>query len=112
MRYFKDALIAAFPSNSKTVPPALKYGLEIVDILKATKAENLTSKTSKSSLAGAPQEFFGNLKAVEAARISEVIPYFNDALKPNAMAIERMNRFMTDGAPHFAHSAETSRAAD
>src|SRR5579863_2784908 len=44
LRYFKDALIAAFPSDAKTVPPTLKYFLEIVEILRNMKAENLTSK--------------------------------------------------------------------
>jgi hypothetical protein len=81
----------------------------IVDILKTKKAENLTSK---SILTGSQQKFIDALKAAEASRISEVIPYFNDALKPTAMVIARMNRFMTDGPPHFAHSAETSHAAD
>lgn len=94
---------------ARCVPPTLKCFLEIVDILKNMKAENLTSK---SILAGSPQKIIDDLKAVEAAGISEVILYFNYGLKPNAMAIEQMNRFMNEIAPRFASSAETSRAAE
>ena len=59
IRYFKDALIAAFPSDARTVPPTLKYFLEIVDILKNMKAESLTSK---SILTGSPQKIIDDLK--------------------------------------------------
>src|SRR5262249_2216194 len=38
IRYFKDAVIGAFPSDPKTVPPTLRYFLNIVDILKNMKA--------------------------------------------------------------------------
>lgn len=98
IRYFKDALIAAFPSDAKTVPPTLKYFLEIVDILKSMKPENLTSK---SILTGPPSKIIDDLKRVEDAGIGEVILYFNYGLKPNAMVIEQMDRFMAEIAPAF-----------
>lgn len=99
LRYFKDALIAAFPSDVKTVPPTLKYFLEIVDILRNMKAENLTSK---SILVGSPQKIIDDLKQVEAAGIAEVILYFNYGLKPYTMVIEQMNRFAAEIMPAFA----------
>jgi alkanesulfonate monooxygenase SsuD/methylene tetrahydromethanopterin reductase-like flavin-dependent oxidoreductase (luciferase family) len=99
IRYFKDALIAAFPSDAKTVPPTLKYFLEIVDILKGMKAESLTSK---SILTGSPQKIIDELKQVEKAGISEVILYFNYGLKPNAMVLEQMDRFAAEIMPHFS----------
>ncbi len=99
LRYFKDALIAAFPADAKTVPPTLRYFLEIVDILKTVKAENLTSK---SILTGSPQKIIDELKSVEAAGISEVILYFNYGLKPYAMVTEQMDRFVRDIMPAFA----------
>ncbi|MBI3710331.1 MAG: LLM class flavin-dependent oxidoreductase, partial [Proteobacteria bacterium] len=99
VRYFKDALIAAFPSNPETVPPTLKYFLEIVNILNNIKAENLTAK---SILVGSPQAIIDDLKAVQAAGINEVILYFNYGLKPHEMVIDQMDRFMADIAPSFA----------
>jgi alkanesulfonate monooxygenase SsuD/methylene tetrahydromethanopterin reductase-like flavin-dependent oxidoreductase (luciferase family) len=99
LRYFKDALIAAFPSDAKTVPPTLRYFLEIVDLLKTMKAENLTSK---SILTGSPQKIIDDLKAVESAGICEVILYFNYGLKPSAMVREQMDRFAREVMPAFA----------
>jgi len=98
IRYFKDALIAAFPSDAKTVPPTLKYFLEIVEILKGMKAESLTSK---SILTGSPQKIIDELKQVEKAGISEVILYFNYGLKPYNMVIEQMHRFAAEIMPAF-----------
>ena len=91
----------------KTVPPTLKYFLEIVDILKGMKAENLTSK---SILTGPPQKIIDDLKAVEKGGISEVILYFNYGLKPNEMVIEQMERFAAEVAPAFASGS--MRAAE
>jgi alkanesulfonate monooxygenase SsuD/methylene tetrahydromethanopterin reductase-like flavin-dependent oxidoreductase (luciferase family) len=105
VRYFKDALIAAFPSDIRTVPPTLKYFLEIVEILKNMKAENLTSK---SILTGPPQKIIEDLKAVERSGISEVILYFNYGLKPYPMVIEQMDRFAAEIAPAFADSAKAA----
>ncbi|MBV9521341.1 MAG: LLM class flavin-dependent oxidoreductase, partial [Alphaproteobacteria bacterium] len=99
LRYFKDALIAAFPSDAKTVPPTLRYFLEIVDILKGMKAEDLTSK---SILSGPPQKIIAELKAIEAAGIAEVILYFNYGLKPHGMVLEQMERFAAEIMPEFA----------
>jgi alkanesulfonate monooxygenase SsuD/methylene tetrahydromethanopterin reductase-like flavin-dependent oxidoreductase (luciferase family) len=99
LRYFKDAIIAAFPSDPKTVPPTLRYFLEIVDILKNMKAENLTSK---SILTGSPQKIIDDLKAVETAGVAEVILYFNYGLKSYAMVTEQMDRFARDIMPAFA----------
>jgi hypothetical protein len=98
--------------NKTLIPAGLTRGSIVtshVDIPKNMKAENLTSK---SILAGSPQKNIDDLKAVEAAGISEVILYFNEGLTPNAMAIEHMNRFMNEIAPRFANSTETLRAAD
>ncbi len=100
IRYFKDALIAAFPSDARTVPPTLKYFLEIVDILKGMKAESLTSK---SILTGSPQKIIDDLKQVEQAGIAEVILYFNYGLKPYNMVIDQMDRFAAEIMPAFQY---------
>ena len=98
IRYFHDALIAAFPANPKTVPPTYRYFVEIVEILRNMKPESLTAK---SVLVGSTQKIIDDLKTVEAAGISEVILYFNYGLKPHAMVKDQMARFMSDVAPAF-----------
>ena len=100
MRYFQDALIAAFPSASgEKVPPTYKYFVDIVNILRDMRPEKLTDK---SILCGSPQHIVDTLKQVEAAGIAEVILYFNYGRKPHALVKEQMERFMREVAPHFS----------
>ncbi len=98
IRYFKDALIAAFPANAKTVPPTYAYFVRIVEILRDMMPEDLTAK---SVLVGSPQKIIDDLKTVEAAGISEVILYFNYGLKSHQLVKDQMQRFMSDIAPAF-----------
>lgn len=108
LRYFKDALIAAFPSDLKTAPPTLRYFVDIVERLKNMQEENLTNR---SILVGPPQKIIEDLKGVEAAGISEVILYFNYGLKPHAMVKEQMQRFMEEVAPAFQGSHTALRSS-
>jgi alkanesulfonate monooxygenase SsuD/methylene tetrahydromethanopterin reductase-like flavin-dependent oxidoreductase (luciferase family) len=98
IRYFHEAVIGAFPSDPKTVPPTYKYFIEIVNIMKNMKAESLTSR---SILVGSPQKIIDDLKAVEQSGVSEVILYFNYGLKPHSMVKEQMAKFMELVAPAF-----------
>jgi alkanesulfonate monooxygenase SsuD/methylene tetrahydromethanopterin reductase-like flavin-dependent oxidoreductase (luciferase family) len=98
IRYFKDALIAAFPGDPATAPPTYRYFVQIVELLRGMKAENLTSK---SILVGPKEKIVEDLKQVEAAGIAEVILYFNYGLKPHAMVKEQMQRFVEEVAPAF-----------
>jgi alkanesulfonate monooxygenase SsuD/methylene tetrahydromethanopterin reductase-like flavin-dependent oxidoreductase (luciferase family) len=111
IRYFKDALIAAFPSDPKTVPPTLQYFLKIVDLLKQMQPESLTNR---SILVGPPDKIVEDLKAVEAAGIGETILYFNYGLKPHSLVKEQMQCFMERIAPAFegAHRRLPRAAAD
>ena len=103
VRYFQDALIAAFPSASgEKVPPTYKYFVDIVNILRDMRPEKLTDK---SILCGSPQHIVDTLKQVEKAGIAEVILYFNYGQKPHALVKEQMERFMREVAPHFASTA-------
>jgi alkanesulfonate monooxygenase SsuD/methylene tetrahydromethanopterin reductase-like flavin-dependent oxidoreductase (luciferase family) len=108
IRYFKDALISAFPSDPAKVPPTYAYFIKIVDILNNMKAEDLTSR---SILVGSPQKIIEDLKGVEASGISEVILYFNYGLKPHQMVKDQMQRFMEEIAPAFdgAHQGLRTR---
>jgi alkanesulfonate monooxygenase SsuD/methylene tetrahydromethanopterin reductase-like flavin-dependent oxidoreductase (luciferase family) len=98
LSYFKDALVGSFPSNPETVPPTLRYFLEIVKVLNNMKSEDLTNR---SVLIGSPEKIIEDLRGIEASGISEVILYFNYGMKPHALVKEQMHRFMTDIAPAF-----------
>jgi alkanesulfonate monooxygenase SsuD/methylene tetrahydromethanopterin reductase-like flavin-dependent oxidoreductase (luciferase family) len=99
VRYFQDALIAAFPSSSgEKVPPTYKYFVDIVNILRDMRPEKLTDK---SILCGSPQHIVDTLKQVEKAGIAEVILYFNYGQMPHAEVKAQMDRFMREVAPHF-----------
>jgi alkanesulfonate monooxygenase SsuD/methylene tetrahydromethanopterin reductase-like flavin-dependent oxidoreductase (luciferase family) len=98
IRYFKDALISAFPADPKTVPPTLRYFLDIVKILDGMKAEDLTSK---SILVGKPEKIIEDLRVVEGSGVGEVILYFNYGLKPADVVKTQMRRFMAEVAPAF-----------
>ena len=88
VRYFQDALIAAFPSSSgEKVPPTYKYFVDIVNILRDMRPEKLTDK---SILCGSPQHIVDTLKTVEAAGVAEVILYFNYGQKPHRLVKEQM----------------------
>lgn len=101
IRYFHDALIAAFPGDPTKAPPTYRYFVEICNILREMTPESLTSK---SVLIGPPEKIIEDLKAVEAAGIAEVILYFNYGLKPHQMVKDQMQRFMEEIAPAFADS--------
>jgi alkanesulfonate monooxygenase SsuD/methylene tetrahydromethanopterin reductase-like flavin-dependent oxidoreductase (luciferase family) len=108
IRYFQDALIAAFPSDMAKTPPSYRYFIEIVDILKNLKPESLTAK---SVLIGSPARIIDDLKTVEASGISEVILYFNYGLKPHTMVKDQMQRFMSEIAPSFDGAHALRRGA-
>src|SRR5215213_4571320 len=108
VRYFQDALIAAFPSSSgEKVPPTYRYFVDIVNILRDMRPEKLTDK---SILCGSPQHIVDTLKQVEKAGIAEVILYFNYGQMPHAEVKAQMDRFMREVAPHFDSRRLSSRA--
>jgi len=99
LRYFKDALIDAFPGDPKTAPPTLAYFVQIVEMLRTMQAADLSAR---SVLVGSPAKIIADLKDIEAAGIDEVILYFNYGLKPHAMVKDQMQLFMEEIAPAFA----------
>jgi len=98
VRYFKESVVGAFPSDPATAPPTLRYFLQIVDYLKALQPGDLTSR---SILVGSPAKIVEDMKAIEAAGIDEVILYFSYGLKPDGMVREQMARFAEEIAPAF-----------
>ena len=98
IRYYKECVIPAFPSDPATAPPSYRYFIEMVERLHKVRAEDLTEN---SVLLGSPARMIDTLKKVEAAGFSEVILYFNVGLKPHAQVKEEMDRFMREVAPAF-----------
>ena len=107
IRYYKECVIPAFPSDPKKAPPSYRYFIDMVDRLQKVKPEDLTEN---SVLLGSPQRIIDTLKKVEAAGVEEVILYFNVGLKPHAQVKEEMDRFMREVAPAF-EGAHKRRAA-
>jgi alkanesulfonate monooxygenase SsuD/methylene tetrahydromethanopterin reductase-like flavin-dependent oxidoreductase (luciferase family) len=98
IRYYRECVIPAFPSDPKTAPPSYRYFIAMVERLRNVKPEDLTEN---SVLLGSPARITETLKKVEAAGFDEVILYFNVGLKPHAQVKDEMARFMSEVAPAF-----------
>jgi hypothetical protein len=98
VRYYKECVIPAFPSDPKTAPPSYRYFIEMVDRLQKVRPEDLTEN---SVLLGSAQQMIDTLKKADAAGICEVILYVNVGLKPHAQVKDEMERFMREVAPAF-----------
>ena len=98
IRYYRECVIPAFPSDPKTAPPSYRYFIEMVERLCKVRPEDLTEN---SVLLGSAARITETLKKVEAAGFDEVILYFNVGLKPHAQVKDEMARFMSEVAPAF-----------
>src|SRR4029077_12237886 len=74
IRYYKECVIPAFPSDPKTAPPSYRYFIDMVERLRKVKPEDLTEN---SVLLGSAARIVETLKKVEAAGFAEVILYVN-----------------------------------
>lgn len=108
VRYYKECVIPAFPSDPRTAPPSYRYFIDMVDRLHKVRPEDLTEN---SVLLGSPARIIETLKKVEAAGFREVILYFNVGLKPHSQVKDEMARFMAEVAPAFAAPKEARRIA-
>ena len=98
IRYYRECVIPAFPSDPKTAPPSYRYFIAMVERLQNVKPEDLTEN---SVLLGTAARITETLKKVEAAGFDEVILYFNVGLKAHAQVKDEMARFMSEVAPAF-----------
>ncbi len=98
IRYYRECVIPAFPSDPKTAPPSYRYFIAMVERLQKVRPEDLTEN---SVLLGSPARITETLKKVGAAGFDEVILYFNVGLKPHAQVKDEMARFMSEVAPAF-----------
>jgi alkanesulfonate monooxygenase SsuD/methylene tetrahydromethanopterin reductase-like flavin-dependent oxidoreductase (luciferase family) len=98
IRYYRECVIPAFPSDRKTAPPSYRYFIAMVERLHKVQPEDLTEN---SVLLGSAARITETLKKVEAAGFDEVILYFNVGLKPHGQVKDEMARFMSEVAPAF-----------
>jgi alkanesulfonate monooxygenase SsuD/methylene tetrahydromethanopterin reductase-like flavin-dependent oxidoreductase (luciferase family) len=106
IRYYRECVIPAFPSDPKTAPPSYRYFIAMVERLQNVKPEDLTEN---SVLLGTAARITETLKKVEAAGFDEVILYFNVGLKPHGQVKDEMARFMSEVAPAFRVTPSPSR---
>src|SRR6266581_7035876 len=107
IRYYKECVIPAFPSDPKTAPPSYRYFIDMVERLHKVKPEDLTEN---SVLLGSAARITETLKKVEAAGFAEVILYVNVGLKPHNQVKDEMARFMAEVAPSFAADRKIAAA--
>ena len=107
IRYYRECVIPAFPSDANTAPPSYRYIVDMVTRLRKLEPQDLTEN---SVLLGSSQRIIDTLKKVEAVGFSEVILYFNVGLKPHQQVKDEMDRFMGEVAPAF-DGAHKQRAA-
>ncbi len=98
IRYYRECVIPAFPSDPARCPPSYRYTLEMMERLRLVRPTDLSSN---SVLIGNSAQIIESLKKVEAAGVSEVILYFNVGMKDHQMTKDEMARFMVEVAPHF-----------
>jgi alkanesulfonate monooxygenase SsuD/methylene tetrahydromethanopterin reductase-like flavin-dependent oxidoreductase (luciferase family) len=107
IRYYRECVIPAFPSDPASAPESYRYFIDMVDRLRKVKPEDLTEN---SVLLGSGARMIETLKKVEAAGFEEVIFYFNVGLKPHAQVKEEMARLMEEVAPAFSAAGKTAAA--
>jgi alkanesulfonate monooxygenase SsuD/methylene tetrahydromethanopterin reductase-like flavin-dependent oxidoreductase (luciferase family) len=98
IRYYKECVIPAFPSDAAKAPPSYRYMVEMTERLHKVKPEDLTEN---SVLIGSAQQITDTLKKVQQAGFDEVILYFNVGLKPHAQVKDEMSRFAEEVKPAF-----------
>ncbi len=92
VRYYKECVIPAFPSDPKTAPPSYLYFVDMVKRLHQATPEGLTEN---SVLLGNSARMTEVLKKVEAAELRRGHPLAGDVgMKPHAQVKEEMARFM------------------
>ncbi len=98
VRYFKDCVLDAMPSDANSAPPSYAYFAEMRDHLQDMKPDE---QSDRAVLIGGAQKMIDTLKDLETAGISEVVLYFNVGLKPHQQVKDEMQRFMEEVAPSF-----------
>ncbi|GAC1322442.1 MAG: LLM class flavin-dependent oxidoreductase [Chloroflexota bacterium] len=106
--YYLTNFIPAVPQNPDTVPPHIRYFVEIADRVKRMQPQDLGER---SIVTGTVDEVLQQFKAVEEAGIEEVICYFNFGLLPHDETLRQMQRLSQEVMPHFGIRAPVPHSA-
>jgi alkanesulfonate monooxygenase SsuD/methylene tetrahydromethanopterin reductase-like flavin-dependent oxidoreductase (luciferase family) len=102
--HYLHSILPVFPSDRRTAPPHIAYFVDIVERLKAMKADQVSDR---SIVTGDVEHCIEVLKRCEEGGISEVILYFNFGELGHRDTLKSMERFAREVMPHFAERSTT-----
>ncbi len=102
--HYLHSILPVFPSDRRTAPPHIAYFVDIVERLKAMKADQVSDR---SIVTGDVEHCIEVLKRCEEGGISEVILYFNFGELNHRDTLKSMERFAREVMPHFAERSTT-----
>jgi len=102
--HYLHSILPVFPSDRRTAPPHIAYFVDIVERLKAMKADQVSDR---SIVTGDVEHCIEVLKRCEEGGISEVILYFNFGELNHRDTLAAMERFAREVMPHFAERSTT-----
>src|SRR6266446_329136 len=105
--HYLHSILPVFPSDRRTAPPHIAYFVDIVERLRAMKADQVSDR---SIVTGDVEHCIEVLKRCEEGGISEVILYFNFGELSHRDTLAAMERFAREVMPHFAERTQSVAA--
>ncbi len=105
--HYLHSILPVFPSDRRTAPPHIAYFVDIVERLRAMKADQVSDR---SIVTGDVEHCIEVLKRCEEGGISEVILYFNFGELAHRDTLKAMERFAREVMPHFADRTQSVAA--
>src|SRR5437867_3010135 len=105
--HYLHSILPVFPSDRRTAPPHIAYFVDIVERLRAMKADQVSDR---SIVTGDVEHCIEVLKRCEEGGISEVILYFNFGELGHRDTLKAMERFAREVMPHFADRTQSVAA--
>src|SRR2546425_939488 len=105
--HYLHSILPVFPSDRRTAPPHIAYFVDIVERLRAMKADQVSDR---SIVTGDVEHCIEVLKRCAEGGISEVILYFNFGELGHRDTLKAMERFAREVMPHFAERTQSVAA--
>ena len=105
--HYLHSILPVFPSDRRTAPPHIAYFVDIVERLRAMKADQVSDR---SIVTGDVEHCIEVLKRCEEGGICEVILYFNFGELGHRDTLKAMERFAREVMPHFAERTQSVAA--
>src|SRR5207253_5242036 len=102
--HYLHSILPVFPSDRRTAPPHIAYFVDIVERLRAMKADQVSDR---SIVTGDVEHCIEVLKRCAEGGISEVILYFNFGELGHRDTLKAMERFAREVMPHFAERTQS-----